>query len=125
MKRKLVIIALLVAVTAGCALRVPLGRSRPDIAALMSFDDGPLTFARTYDTGQVGPFTIGQSRGVLREHLLIGPLLAEDRVQLASDAPVWRVALPAKSGGYNIYTLNFMDDQLVSVEAFYSIFAGL
>ena len=91
----------------------------------MSYDDGPLTFSRTYNTGQVGPFAIGQSRSTIREDLLIHPLLAQDRDELASDTPIWRVALPAKSGGYNVYTLTFMQDRLVSVEAFYSIFAGL
>ena len=112
-------------IAGGCALRPSLGRSRPDLAALMSFDDGPLTFARTYSTGQIGPFTIGESRNVVRKRLSGLPLLDQDKAQLAGNAPDWSVSLPAESGGYNLYTLNFRDDRISSVKALNSVFAGL
>jgi hypothetical protein len=114
------------AVVGGCASRPWVGRSRPDLAALLSFDDGhPLTFARTYTAGKVGPFTIGESRSAARERLSTFSLLDQDRGQLTGEGSSWRVALPAKSGGYNIYTLKFAGGHVVSVQAFYSVFAGL
>jgi hypothetical protein len=91
----------------------------------MSFDGGPLTFAQTYSSGVVGPFAIGDSReGTLRRlsHL---PLLAQDQPQLTGKAATWTFALPAKSGGYAIYTLRFERERVASVKAFYSAFAGL
>ena len=112
-------------VTAGCALRPSLGRGRPDLAALVSFDDGPLTFERTYSSGKVGPFTVGDSRSVTRQRLSTFPLLDQDRAQLSGNASAWSLALPAKSGGYNIYTVIFEGDRVTSVKAFYSAFAGL
>jgi hypothetical protein len=108
-------------VGAGCAVRPALGRSRPDLAALLSFG----TFERTYSSGNVGPFTIGERRNVTRQRLATFSLLEQDKAQLAGNAATWRVALPAKSGGYNVYTLNFEGKQLASVKAFYSVFAGL
>ena len=125
MKRRVIILGILIMITGVCALRPSLGRSRPDLAALMSFDDGPLTFARTYTTGQIGPFIIGQSRNAARSRLSGLQLLDQDRAQLADNTPNWRVALPAESGGYNLYTLNFRDNRITSVKAFYSVFAGL
>jgi hypothetical protein len=122
---KVAIGALLVAVVAGIAFRQPMGRSRPDLAAILSFDDGPLTFARTYSSGVVGPFAIGDSREVTARRLSALPLLAQDRPQLSGKAAVWRVALPAKSGGHAIYTLRFERERVATVKAFYSMFAGL
>ena len=119
------VIGTLAVVTAGCALRPSLGRSRPDLAALMSFDGDPLTFERTYSSGKVGPFTIGDSRSVTRERLSTFPLDDQEKTQLSTKESTWRVGLPAKSGGYNIYTLHFQGDRIGSVEAFYSVFAGL
>lgn len=118
------IIGELALVTAGCALRQPLGRSRPDLAAVLSIDHG-LTFERTYSSGKIGPFNIGDSRSVTRQRLSAFPLLEQDKAQLSGKATSWRAALPAKSGGYNIYTLNFENERLVSVKAFYGLFAGL
>jgi hypothetical protein len=124
---KWVVIGTLLVVIAGCALRPTLGRSRPDLAALLSFDapDGPLTFERTYSSGKVGPFIIGDSRSVTRERLSTLPLDDEDKAQLGGKGSTWRVGLPAKSGGYNIYTVHFESERIASVEAFYSVFAGL
>jgi len=110
---------------AGCALRPSLGRSRPDLAALLSFDGGPLTFERTYSSGTVGPFSIGESRAVTRRRLSSFPLLDQDKAQLNGNRATWTAALPSKSGGYNIYTLSFRAERLASVRAFYSVFAGL
>lgn len=114
------------AIVGGCASRSWVGRSRPDLAALLSFDDGtPLTFARTYAAGNVGPFIIGESSSATRARLSTFSLLDQDKGQLTGEAPSWRVSLPAKSGGYNIYTLKFAGGELVSVRAFYSVFASL
>src|SRR4051794_25604428 len=90
------IIGAILVVTVGCALRPSVGRSRPDLAALVSFDGEPLTFARTYSSGKVGPFTIGDSRKVTRQRLSALPLLDQDKAQLGGEAPTWRVALPAE-----------------------------
>ena len=91
----------------------------------MSFDDGPLTFSRAYTSRTVGPFTIGESRSVTRQQLANLRLLEQDKPQLAGKEANWRIALPARSGGYSIYTLTFEGEQLVAVKAFYSLFAGL
>jgi hypothetical protein len=119
------LIGTLVVVTAGCALRPTLGRSRPDLAALLSFDRGWGTFERTYSSGKVGPFNVGDSRSVARERLSTFPLVDEDKPQLSGRKSNWRVALPARSGGYNIYTVDFEGERIASVKAFYSVFAGL
>src|SRR4051794_8287994 len=119
------LIGTLLAIAAGCALRPSLGRSRPDLAALLSFDGGPLTFERTYSSGNVGPFTIGENRSVTRRRLSNFPLLDQDKAQLNGNGGAWRAALPSKSGGYTIYTLTFKAERLATVKAFYSVFAGL
>ena len=119
------VIAVLTVVTAGCALRPSLGRSRPDLAALLSFDDGPLTFSRAYTSGEVGPFTIGESRSATRQRLASFPLLEQDKAQLSGKEGKWTVALPAQSGGYSIYTLIFEGERLATVKAFYSCLSGL
>lgn len=126
MKAKWIIAGIALAAVAGCASRSWVGRSRPDLAALLSFEEGrPLTFARTYTAGKVGPFTIGENRSTTRECLSAFPLLDQDKGQLTGEASNWTVALPARSGGYNIYTLKFAGDHVVSVRAFYSMLAGL
>ena len=126
MRARWLIAGIGLAVVGGCASRPWVGRSRPDLAALLSFDDGhPLTFARTYTAGKVGPFTIGESRGAARERLSSLPLLDQDRGQFSREASSWRVSLPAKCGGYNTYTLRFAGDRVVSIRAFYSVIAGL
>jgi hypothetical protein len=126
MKAQWLIAGIALATVGGCASRPWIGRRRPDLAAILSFDDGiPLTFARTYTEGEVGPFTIGESRRATRERLATLPLLDQDRGQLTGEASSWSVALPAKSGGYSIYTLKFASGHVLSVRAFYSMFAGL
>lgn len=107
------------------AFRPALGRSRPDLAAYLSFDDGPLTFSRVYESGKVGPFAIGESRSVTRQHLNTFRSLEQDKAQLKAAGPDWRIAVPARSGGYVIYTLAFDGDRLATVKAFYSLLAGL
>lgn len=102
------------------------GRDRPDLAALFSVDDSTLfTFSRTYRSGNVGPFRIGETRQTLAARILTLGLLEEDRPQLLNADPEWRFGLPARMGGYNIYTIEFDRDRVVSVQAFYSGFAGL
>lgn len=126
MRARWLIAGIALAAVGGFASRPWVGRSRPDLAALLSFDDGtPLTFARTYTAGKVGPFTIGESRRSARQSLSTFPLLDQDRGQLTVEASSWRVALPARNGGYTIYTLKFAGGHVVSVQAFYSVFAGL
>lgn len=123
--RNWAIIVVLASVTAACALRPSLGRSRPDIAAILSFDDGPLAFSRAYTSGKVGPFTIGDSRILTRQRLATFPLLEQDNAQFSGKEVSWWVALSARSGGYSIYTLTFEGERLVTVKAFYSLLAGL
>ncbi|QAY78488.1 hypothetical protein [Sphingosinicella sp. BN140058] len=125
MRRRWIAAGLLLMAVGGCALRPPLGRSRPDLAALLSFDGHPLTFAHTYTDGQVGPFSIGETRASARKRLLALPLLDQDRPQLTGGAPVWSIALPARSGSYSVYNVTFRDERVASVEAFSSVFAGL
>lgn len=122
---KWAIVGTVLLVASGCVLRGPMGRHRPDVAAFLSFDEGPLTFSRAYSSGDVGPFTIGDSRSVTRARLSTFPLLDQDKAQLSSTAPTWTVALRARNGGYTIYTLSFEGDRIASVRAFYSLFAGL
>jgi hypothetical protein len=123
-RAKWAFIGFLVVVSAGCALRPSLGRGRPDLAALMSFDGAPLTFDRTYTSGKVGPFTIGDSRRDTMERIA-GSRPSDKDMELHGKPAAWSVALPAQSGGYNIYTLHFEGERLSSVKAFYSVFAGL
>lgn len=121
---KCAILGFVVVVLVACASRSSLGRNRPDLAALMSFDRAPLTFERTYSSGDVGPFTIGESRSVTMQHLS-GYVPSVRDMELHGKPATWKVALPATSGGYSIYTLHFEGDRLTSVKAFYSVFAGL
>ena len=107
-------------------IRHMFGRDRPDLAALFSVDDSTLfTFSMTYRSGNVGPFRIGETRQTLAARILTLGLLEEDRPQLLNADPEWRFGLPARMGGYNIYTIEFDRDRVVSVQAFYSGFAGL
>ncbi len=107
------------------AVRAHYGRHRPDIAARVSFDDGPLAFAKTYHDGTVGPFRIGASRVATTHELERMALLEQDLAQLREAKPTWRISLPAKDGGYATDTLAFEDERIVSVKAYYSHFAGL
>lgn len=127
MKRviKFLVVGMLIAVAVAYAVRPTLGRTRPDLAALISFDDGLFGFAETYSAGRVGPFTVGDTRSTTVERLRRISLLEQDQAQLRTKSAVWRLALPAKSGGWAIYTLRFDDERIVSVKAYYSVFAGL
>ena len=119
---KWVIISSLIVVSAGCVLRPSLGRSRPDLAALLSFDGEPLTFERTYTSGNVGPFTIGDTRLVTMQRLSTEPLRDRD-MELHGTPASWTAVLPARSGGSCLYTLNFEGERLTKVKAFYSVWA--
>jgi hypothetical protein len=125
--------AQILAITAALVIALPFGmrqifgRNRADLAAFFSIDDGTLwTFSRTYHDGRVGPFNIGESRQALKVRLLSPGLLdQEDKPQLFGTAPEWRFGLPARIGGYIIYTIKFDGDRVASVQSFYSAFAGL
>ncbi len=103
----------------------PFGRTRPDLAVWFSFDEGPLTFSRSYASGTVGPFTIGDTRVAAIDRLSSQHLLAQDMPQLWKARPEWTLSLPAASGGYVTYTIAFTADRVTSVRAFYSVFSGL
>ena len=122
---KLLLVSVLIAAVVAYSARPTLGRTRPDLAALISFDDGLFGFAETYTAGQVGPFDVGDTRSETVERLRSFSLLEEDQAQLRTNSAVWRLALPAKSGGWAIYTLSFDDERITSVKAYYSLFAGL
>ena len=122
---KLLLFGVLAAVVAGVAIRPHLGRTRPDLAALLSSDDGLFGFAETYTSGQVGPFNIGDTRSQTVARLENVRLLNQDQAQLRTNSSSWRIAVPAKSGGWAIYTLRFQDERVTSVKAYYSLFAGL
>jgi hypothetical protein len=105
--------------------RGPLGRTRPDLAAWLSFDDGPLTFSRAYTSGRVGPFTIGDTHAAVVERLSSQHVLAQDVPQLSKNRSEWTVSLPASAGAYVTYTIAFTADRAVSIRTFYSVFSGL
>lgn len=104
-----------------------LGRDRPDLAALVSWDEGTiLTFAKSYHDGKVGPVFVGESRQALKDRLLTTSLLdQQDTPQLFNAEAEWRFGIPAPSGGYAIYTVKFEGDRVASVQSFYSCLAGL
>ena len=118
-------VVLLVTAVAGCATRHSLGRTRPDLAALLSVDDGLFGFAETYTKGAVGPFRVGDTREATIDRVENIRLFPDDQAQLQEMRQNWRLAIPAKSGGYAIYTLRFENERVVSVRAYYSVFAGL
>jgi hypothetical protein len=122
---KFLFAAALIAVISGCVIRHTLGRTRPDLAALVSFDDGLFGFAETYTTGDVGPFKIGDSRAETLARLRHIPMLEQNEAQLRTSGDRWRLAVPAKSGGWAVYTLWFEDEQVTAVKSYYSVFAGL
>lgn len=117
-----VLVLIVVALAAGLS-RSTIGRNRPDLAALVSFDGAPLTFEKTYRSGSVGPFTIGESRVATMQHLSKSVPTKRD-MELHGKPATWTVILPAPSGGHGLYTLHFQDDRLTSVKTFYSAFAG-
>ncbi len=112
-------------IVAGVLVRGPVGRTRPDLMAWLSFDDGPLTFSRSYRSGNVGPFKVGDTHAATIDRLSSQHVLAQDMPQLWEEQPIWKLSLPAASGGYVTYTIKFAADRVVSVRAFYSVFAGL
>lgn len=125
-RRKLIWAGATVAlIVAGVLARGPVGRARPDLMAWFSFDDGPLTFSNSYRSGSVGPFKVGDTHAATIERLSSQHVLAQDMPQLWNEQPVWKLSLPAVSGGYVTYTITFSADRITSVHAFYSVFAGL
>ncbi len=116
---------LIVAITCASLARHTLGRTRPDLVAWFSFDDGPLTFARVYTSGSVGPFRVGDTRAATASRLSKVQVPAQDMPQLWRQRPQWSLSLPSRGGGYSTYTITFTDDRVMSIQAFYSVFAGL
>lgn len=114
-----------VLVTVHLGVRSTFGRSRPDLAAWVSFDDGLWAYQRTFSDGPVGPLTVGQSREEARSQLETLTLFDDDRQTIAEPEGDWRIALPAQSGGYVIYTVQFEADRVVSIKPYYAVFAGL
>ena len=106
-------------------VRAAFDRERPDLAAWVSFDDGLWSFEKTFEDGPVGPFLVGQSREEARTRLESVVLFDDDRTQLGRKSGDWRIALPAKSGGYVIYTVRFDDNQIASIKTYYAVLAGL
>ena len=68
---------------------------------------------------------MGDTRTATIERLQGVRLLPDDQAQLQQKSPSWRLAIPAEGGGYAIYTLRFENEQVASVRAYYSVFAGL
>lgn len=112
-------------IVTGILVRSPLGRTRPDLAAWFSFDDGPLAFSHKYTSGRVGPFTVGDTSAATIDRLSSQHLLAEDIPQIQGKLPRWRLSLPARTGGYVTYTIMFAGGRITSINAYYSMFAGL
>lgn len=106
-------------------IRAAFDRERPDLAAWVSFDDGLWSFEKTFEDGAVGPFEVGQSREEARTRLEGVDLFDEDRTQVGSKSGDWRIALPAQSGGYVIYTVRFDDNQIASIKTYYAVLVGL
>ena len=126
MRIKAVLVGVLVAVlTTHFGIRSAFGRHRPDLTAWVSFDDGLWAYQHTFRDGSVGPLTVGQSRSSARKKLENLHLFDHDRRQIAKPAGDWRIASPAGSGGYVIYTVQFDADRVASVKSYYSVFAGL
>lgn len=122
---KLIWVTATALIAAGFLVRGPVGRTRPDLIAWLSFDGGPLTFSRSYRSGSVGPFRVGDTHAATIDRLSSQHVLAQDMPQLRREQPVWKLSLPAASGGYVTYTITFAADRITSVRAFYSVFAGL
>jgi hypothetical protein len=118
-------IATVALIVAGVLARGPIGRTRPDLVAWFSFDDGPLTFSLNYRSGSVGRFKVGDTHAATIDRLSSQHVLAQDMPQLGEKQPVWKLSLPAASGGYVTYTIMFAADRITSVRVFYSVFAGL
>lgn len=112
-------------IVVGVLVRGPIGRTRPDLMAWFSFDQGPLTFSRRYGSGSVGPFKVGDTHAATIDRLSSQHVLAQEMPQLWREQRVWKLSLPAVSGGYVTYTIVFAADRVTSVRAFYSVFAGL
>ena len=126
MQTKAIFVGVLVAVvTTHFGIRSAFGRDRPDLAAWVSFDDGLWAYQQTFCDGSVGPLTVGQSRSSARKKLENLRFFDQDRRQIAELAGDWRIASPAGSGGYVIYTVQFDADRVASIKSYYSVFAGL
>ena len=106
-------------------VRAAFDRTRPDIAAWVSFDDGLWSFEKTFEYGPVGPFEVGQSREDARRQLENVNLFENDRSQIGSETGDWRIALPAQGGGYGIYTVQFDGNHIASIKTYYAVLAGL
>jgi len=116
---------LVMLITIHLGVRSAYGRDRPDLAAWVSFDDGLWAYQHTFRDGAVGPFSVGQSRDSARNKLENIRLFDHDRQQVAEPSGDWRIALPAQSGGYVIYAIQFDANRIVSIRPYYSVFAGL
>ena len=125
--RKLIIVgtALTVSVVAHFGVRAIYGRDRPDLAAWVSWDDGLWSYEKEYASGAVGPFAIGESRDSARAKLSTTKLFENDVAEIDKPSGNWRIALPAKGGGYVIHTVEFADERVSSVKVYYAVFAGL
>jgi hypothetical protein len=126
-RRGLIIFVTALIGTSICAslARQPVGRTRPDLAAWFSFDDGPLTFSSVYTSGSVGPFKVGDTHATTVDRLSKVDVLAQDMPQLQQQRPEWRLSLPSQGGGYSTYTVTFTGDRVTAIRSYYSIFAGL
>lgn len=120
-----IFVILIILLALALAVRTALGRDRPDLAAWASVDDGLWSFTKSYETGSVGPFVIGESREQTAEKLGDYRLFDQDRDQLTQDVSQWRISLPAKSGGYITYTIEFDRGRIIKISPYYSVFAGL
>jgi hypothetical protein len=119
------IIAILILAASHVGIRSLFGRERPDIAAWVSFDDGLWAYKKTYTDGAAGPFYVGQSREAAKVALSDIQLFDEDRDLIFKPSANWRLALPARRGGYVIYTVKFDRDEVTSIQIYYAVFAGL
>lgn len=127
MSRKSAIVAAVFAVlvVTHFGVRAIYGRDRPDLAAWVSSDDGLWSFEKEYTSGAIGPFAIGESRDYARAKLSTTKLFENDVAEIDKPSGDWRIALPAKSGGYVIHTVEFADERVSSVKVYYAVFAGL
>jgi hypothetical protein len=122
---KFLAIGVLITAAAACAARPSLGRNRPDLAALISFDDGLFGFRKTYAAGRVGPFEIGDTRSTTAERIRSFQLGEDQQTEMQAGSPEWRLSLPTQRGGWAVYTLRFENERITSVTAYYHVFAGL
>ncbi len=150
MKRTYLILGILVLIFTVIVIHMMsrhVGRSRADIAALFSIDDGLFGFSQEYSTGTVGPFTINQSKRSAidalstqrspfilpmaapeyrtRFYLTENSRVSQDMRQYLRGQDEWSVAITSENGGHISYSVKFSDQRIKSVRSYYSIFAGL